>query len=302
MISRLKKHYLLTLFILALGAIIGFNLTRPNGTVQAETQAGSVGLQGTISAPPPTQGAVISIPRNGETFSQLPITVSGLCTGDVLVKLFKNNVFAGSVQCKNGSFSLVTDLFTGQNELVARVYDSLDQAGPDSNIVTVNFDDKKGGAGSRITLTSNYAKRGANPGEPLTWPIILSGGVGPYAISVDWGDGKPPDLMSLQFPGTFTIKHVYDSPGVYNIIVKGTDSGSGVSYLQLVGVANGALGQDAGNTQNKDQKGGGGATKTTILWQPAAILVPFIVSTFWLGKSYELKMIRHKIEQGDRPF
>jgi hypothetical protein len=218
-----------------------------------------------------------------------------------LVKLFKNNVFAGSVQCKNGSFSLLTDLFTGQNELIARVYDDLDQAGPDSNKVIVIFKDGKDGAGTRISLTSNYAKRGTNPGEPLTWPIILSGGIGPYAISVDWGDGKPPDLMSLQFPGTFTIKHVYDSPGVYNIIVKGTDSGSGVSYLQLVGVANGALGQDVGSTQNKD-KGSSGGTKTTILWQPAAILVPFIISTFWLGKSYELKMIRHRIEQGDRPF
>ncbi len=59
--------------------------------------------------------------------------MSGICPGDLLVKIFKNNVFAGSVQCKNGSYSIVIDLFSGQNELVARVYDALDQPGPDSN-------------------------------------------------------------------------------------------------------------------------------------------------------------------------
>ncbi len=89
--------------------------------MKAETKSGSVGLQATISAPAPTQAAVISLPRQGESFTQLPVTVSGLCPGNVLVKLFKNNVFAGSVQCKNGSFSLITDLFNGDNELIARV-------------------------------------------------------------------------------------------------------------------------------------------------------------------------------------
>src|SRR5947208_1368384 len=94
-------------------------------------QSGSVGLQGQISAPPPSVGATISIPRDGQSFTTLPVTVSGICPKDLLVKLFKNNVFGGSVQCKNGSYSLLIDLFSGQNELVARVYDSLDQAGPD---------------------------------------------------------------------------------------------------------------------------------------------------------------------------
>jgi hypothetical protein len=266
------------------------------------SEQGSVGIEGRISAPPPSTPATISIPKSGQTFTTLPVTVSGLCTGDVLVKLFKNNVFAGSVQCKNGSFSLVMDLFQGQNELVARVYDALDQAGPDSNVVLVSFNDPKSGAGSRVSLTSNYAKRGANPGQTLNWPIILSGGQGPYAISVDWGDGKTPDLLSQGFPGTFSISHVYDNPGVYNIIVRATDKGGGVAFLQLVGVANGPLSQDNGGSSGSTS----GTTPTVqpakILWQPAAILIPLILSTFWLGKKYQLKVLRTKIERGDRPF
>jgi hypothetical protein len=267
-------------------------------------QSGSVGMQGTISSPPPSTPATIATPSNGQGFTTLPITVSGLCSGDLLVKVFKNNVFAGSVQCENGSYSLIIDLFNGQNELVARVYDALDQAGPDSNTVTVTFTDTRQGTASRVSLTSNYAKRGANPGQTLVWPIILSGGTGPYAISVDWGDGKTPDLISQQFPGTFDIKHIYDSPGVYNIVVKATDNNGGVAFLQLVGIANGPLSQDNGGEDEDSESAGAGTTTppARILWQPAAIMIPLILSTFWLGKKYELKMLRKKIEQGERPF
>ncbi len=267
----------------------------------AATEQGSVGMEGRISAPAPTTPATISIPRSGQAFTTLPVTVSGICPKDLLVKLFKNNVFAGSVQCTNGSFSLIIDLFDGQNELIARVYDALDQAGPDSNIVSVSYNADQAAFKDRVSLTSPIAKKGANPGSKLIWPIVLSDGEGPYAVSVDWGDGKTPDLISRAFPGDFNIEHVYDKPGVYNIIVKATDKNGGVAYLQLVGVANGPLSQDAGSTDNKSNSAGT-TTKTKILWQPAAILLPFIVSTFWLGKKYQMHVLRQKIERGDRPF
>lgn len=262
-------------------------------------QSGSVGLEGRISSPPPSQGATISVPTNGQTFTQLPVTVSGLCPGDLLVKVFKNNVFAGSAQCKNGSYSLIIDLFSGRNELVARVYDNLDQPGPDSNKVTVTFRDTQPGTASRPTLTSNYAKLGVNPGKQLVWPIILSDGAGPYAVSIDWGDGTEPELMSLGFPGPFDIKHIYKTPGVYNIIVKVTDRNDASAYLQLVGIANGPLSQEQqGGAEEDDSKG----TKQVILWQPAAIMLPMLAATFWLGRKYELKYLKKKIERGERPF
>lgn len=262
-------------------------------------QQGSVGVQGTISSPPPTQGATISLPRDGQSFNQLPVTVSGLCPDGLLIKLFKNNVFAGSQQCANGSFSMQVDLFIGANELVARVFDALDQAGPDSNKVTVSFNDNRPGSAPRITLTSDFAKRGANPGQKLTWPIIMSGGSGPYAVSIDWGDGKAPDLKSVTFPGTFDIDHAYESSGIYNIIIKATDKNGDSAFLQLVGVANGALSQDnQGSATEVDSPG----TTTRIIWQPAALAIPLLVATFWLGKRHELKTLKRKIEEGQRPF
>lgn len=294
------RHSLYLVFILCLGLSIVHTARAQVSPAPQNPQSGSVGVQGKISAPPPTTGATISIPSNGQNFTSLPITVSGLCPNDLLVKVFKNNVFAGSTQCKNGSYSIIIDLFNGQNDLIARVYDALDQAGPDSNTVTVTYNTGAKGASSHVLLTSNYAKRGANPGETLTWPIIISGGTGPYAISVDWGDGKTLDLISQEFPGTFNIQHKYDSPGIYNILIKATDKNGDVAFLQLVGVGNGALSQEqaAANQSNTS----GQTTKVKILWEPVAILIPFIISTFWLGKKYELRVLKKKIERGDRPF
>lgn len=283
-------------------ASVLFGATGIDSVIHAAEEKGSVGLEGQISAPPPTTPATISIPRSGQAFTTLPVTVSGLCTDGLLVKLFKNNVFAGSSQCTNGSFSLIIDLFDGQNELVARVFDALDQAGPDSNIVTVTYNNDTPGFTSRVSLFSTIAKKGANPGQELVWPISVSDGEGPYAISVDWGDGKTPDLISQQFPGTFNISHIYDSPGVYNIVIKATDKNGGVAYLQLVGVANGALSQEAAGAGKDSGNNAATITQQKILWWPAAVFIPFIATTFWLGKRHELHSLKRKIEHGDRPF
>ena len=254
------------LLLLVLGMAVAFT-----ATVKAAEESGSVGLEGRISAPPPTTPAVISFPTNGAVIRDLPVTVTGICQDGLLVKLFKNNVFAGSAQCVNGGFSIQIDLFSGLNELVARVYDDLDQAGPDSNIVRVTF-----------------PSAGFNTG--------ISGGNGPYAVSVDWGDGKPADIYSQPFAGAFNIEHVYDSPGIYNVVVRATDKDGNVAFLQLVAVANGPLSQTSA-----DGEGGGGAgdikETTKILWQPAAISIPLILSTFYLGRKYELFTLRKRLEQ-----
>jgi hypothetical protein len=288
---------------LALCALLSFSVvwatTASAGAASSvqNPQAGSIGIEGKIPSAPPTRGATITTPSNGQGFGKTPITVAGLCPKGLLVKVFANNVFVGSVQCDSGSYSILVDLFSGANDLVVRVYDAFDQAGPDSNIVRVNYNDAQFNpfGYSLLSLTSPYAQRGANPGQTLTWPITLSGGTGPYAISVDWGDSKAPDLISQQFTGTVDLKHVYDSAGVYRVIIKATDKNGLTAYLQLVAVANGAI---TSNVAGKD-----GDSKPTvvtrIMWIPAAICIVLVAVAFWLGKRYELASIRKHLESLD---
>ena len=284
-----KKHLILAL--VSMVCLVGWW----SPPAHAAEEGGSIGVEGRIGAAPPTVGASISFPSNGQVFTSIPITVTGICSGDVLVKVFKNNVFGGSAQCTNGNFQITIDLFSGRNELIARVYDALDQAGPDSNTVVVTFNDSRGGTVNRPTLTSNFAKRGADPNKTLTWPIILSGGVGPYAVSVDWGDGKPADLFTLNFAGTFDISHVYERPGSYNLVVRVSDSNDNVAFLQLVAIANGS------STQADEED----VTSNTIiiyrlLWWPLLLVIPLLVLAFWLGSRYRVRSLRRQLEREQR--
>jgi hypothetical protein len=280
---------LLVLFVFTSVPVFAQSSTNP--------QNGATGLTGTVPRDPPTQGATITFPNNGATFTNPSVGVTGVCPTGLLVKIFKNEVFAGSVVCTNGSFSIDIDLFSGTNQIVARVYDELDQPGPDSNTVTVTYDDGNGAIGSidRLLLTTNFAKRGANPGEKLRWPITVSGGTGPYAISVDWGDGNE-SLLSLDFAGEFTVDHIYETAGTYKIIVKATDANGTSTFLQLVGVANGALQDQPARTDENGQ-----IIQTTsspglkiVMW-PLYVMLFLIISTFWIGRRYEIKKLKRKL-------
>lgn len=290
--SQLIVH-IFAVFLLTLIPIT--SVTAQAGNSQ-NPKDGAVGIQGKIPSNPPSLGATITTPTSGQAFSRSPITVAGLCPKGLLVKVFSNNVFVGAAQCENGSYNLLVDLFSGQNDLVARVYDSFDQAGPDSNIVKVTFNDSQFNpfGYSLLSLTSSYAQRGANPRETLTWPIILSGGTSPYAISVDWGDNKAPDLISREFTGTIDLSHIYESAGVYKVTIKATDKNGLSAYLQLVAIANGAI------TSNTEAEGDTRQTVVTrVMWLPAAVSIALVFIAFWLGRRYELAALRKHLESLD---
>ncbi|MBC7581645.1 PKD domain-containing protein [Aeromicrobium sp.] len=287
------------LFVIAWALIVNVPVAKAIGS-QKNPQSGAVGLEGTVPSPPPTQAATITVPGNGQTFKVTPTTVSGLCKTGLLVKVFSNNIFVGSAICANGSYSMQVDLFSGRNDLVARVYDSLDQAGPDSNLVSITYADTQFTAfGVRVSLSSIFAQLGADPGKVLDWPIILSGGVGPYALSVDWGDGTAASLQSESFPGNISIKHTYKSAGIYRVIVKVTDAKGNVAFLQLVGVANGKVSQSSITGGAAGSSSGTGVTNgtSTIIWWPMLLLLPLIFSSFWLGRRHELFAIRKQLER-----
>ncbi len=290
------KNLIRPVAILAVGFwLLAFGL--PSVTFAA-TQDGSVGIEGVIPATPPTQAPTINIPTNGQGFSSLPINVSGLCKTDLLVQVFKNNVFAGSAVCTGGSYSMQIDLFDGKNDLVARQYDALNQSSPDSNLVSVTFSTGFAASGPRLSLTTLYAKRGADPGSVLTWPITLSGGKGPYAISIDWGDNSKTDLISRAEPGNLDLEHTYNKSGIYNIIIKATDSTGQSAFLQVVGVANGPIQQSnaSGNTV-----AAGTPQIPIFFWIILGLLFPILLSTFWLGKKHQLQKIRDNLRRGKSP-
>ncbi len=302
MINTIKK---LALVMTTMMVVVSLLSVVTHAQSSQNPQSGATGLTGVVPADPPTQGATISFPTNGQVFTEVPVDVTGICPVGLLVKLFKNEVFAGSATCDDGTFTITTDLFSGTNDLIARVFDDLDQPGPDSNTVTVEYNDANVGIETdRVTITSNFARRGANPGSTLAWPMTITGGTGPYAVSINWGDGEE-TLISLDSIGEFVAEHIYETAGTYRIIVKATDANGTSSFLQLVGVANGAIIEANARVDENGNAIPGGATTSAsglggagglrfITW-PLYIMLFLILSTFWLGRRYEIKKLKRKL-------
>ncbi len=255
---------------------------------------GSYGLAATKTQEAPTSAATITTPGNGASFGNSPITVSGICTSDLLVQVYDNGVMVGSVMCTDGSFSLQASLFAGANEFTAIMYDDLEQAGPTSNIVIVNYADSNISAfGQMITLTSSYGRRSAPSGSELSWPLQLTGGMGPYAFSLDWGDGSSAELKSQSLAGLVTIAHTYKKAGIYQVNVKVTDVNGVSAFLQVVAVSSGKVdGAAAGAGDTKDTTG---TTKTEILWIPAAVGLVLLLPAYWLGRRSQIVSLHNKM-------
>lgn len=258
-------------------------------------KANSFGMQGQISAPAPTTGARITAPSGGQTYTTPLITVSGVCPTGLLVEILDNGVMVGSTFCENGSFSVLISLFAGQNDLSARVIDDLGQVGPPSNVVIVNFNNGQFTAfGAIITLTSVYSRRAADPGSTLTWPLQLSGGTGPYAFSIDWGDGSEPELMSQAVAGLININHVYKNAGIYRVTIKVVDANGATGFLQVIAVANGDAQAKIVNT---DEKPAEIIYRNKIIWLPAALVFFLLLPAFWLGRRHEARAMRKRLER-----
>ena len=279
--------------LLALFALPAASVRAINALPTPPPKPGSYGIEATKPQPPPTQGATITTPGSGASYSNSPITVNGICPNGLLVQVYNNGVMVGSVMCVGGSFSVQLSLFAGTNELSAIVYDDLDQAGPVSNIVTVTYTDTRFTAfGALITLTSSYGRRSAPAGSQLTWPLQLSGGTGPYAFSIDWGDGSKPELKSQALAGLVNISHIYKKAGIYQVNITVTDANGVSAFLQLIAVSSGKVdaAAGAGNTAPKPT-----ASPPQIMWIPTILLLLLLLPTYWLGRRSQLVSLRNRM-------
>lgn len=275
--------------------MIGISMSADAAQPAVNPQSGSVGLQGTVPGKAPSTAATILSPSSGSTTSNIPITVSGVCPAGTFVSIEKNNVFGGAVPCSDaGTFSLQMDLFDGNNTLIARVTDALGQNGPDSNPVSVYYNSPSlnlpGGAiGKQLFLDMSTTILAGDPGQPITRTVTIVGGVGPYAVEWDWGDGNS-TLVSQGNEGDIGGTHSYSRAGTYEVIVRVTDSTGNSAFLQFVTVVNGPAATFGSSTGN----GLGAVPGDLVTAWPLYILAFSMVMFFWLGERIEVRKLRRK--------
>lgn len=298
--GRLRPHEYTSypaLFILLL--VVGFALTVSStlAWTRPGPASGSVGLSGIMPGPPPKTAAVITSPVNGQSFTSSPVTVSGTCTDNTLVEIYKNDIFAGSAPCSTkDTFSISVDLLIGKNSLIARVYNALNEPGPDSATVTVNYSPQLAPTaslapldlgGAQLLLNTDAVFRGTFPEQPLSVPVGIIGGVAPYALNVQWGDSSN-KVVSRNNNLTFNVDHTYSKAGTYQISLQATDSQGRVAFLTVAAIVNGqpsVIGTAGGSAGNK-----AATSKLLVLWPLYALAAAAVIS-FWLGERREKRVL-----------
>ena len=153
---------------------------------------------------------------------------------------------------------------------------------------------------SLLDLTANYKYSIYNIGQPVPINLTTSGGVAPYALSVDWGDGKLTTTFKKS-GGTFGISHTYGwfsaMRGTKTIKIAVIDAAGASRSLQLVAALrnpafhNIVLGI-AGSTGVRGVLDGI-RSWLWLLWPGYAIAI-LLVFSFWLGERQELLAIMGK--------
>lgn len=318
--KRLSREYtgypLLVFVLLLIGALMaGLTFT---------AQASNVGVNAYVDGPAPTVPATITSPAANTHYNAVPVTVGGTCDPGYIVKLYRNNIFSGAVFCQPaGTFTMQTDLFDGANSLEARIFNAVGAQGPASPPISVvyerpvppvttptpeentpsNTSGNTPATTTPVTITPNVPKmtlnaenlyKGYYTGDTVEWPLEVSGGVAPYAFTVDWGDGTSTTL-SRKEAGAFTVKHVYTKEGGYKgsyaIKIVGSDSNEDSTFLQLAVII-------------RDRSKGATAIPGIASASEPPLHIPMryiwptygvtllMVSSFWLGQRRELLRLR----------
>lgn len=284
------SHGILIVILLIIGAI----LLAANHvlSVSATSQSESVTLGGMVPGSAPKSPAVIESPVSQERFKTPTITVSGSCPAGSFVQIFKNEIFAGSTQCKGEHFSLDIDLISGKNELLAKVFDNLGQFGPDSVPVTVFYDaPKKVSPTEQLLITADSLYRNVTAGQEFEFEITVLGGGQPYGFLVNWDDGTQ-DVLARAVSGKFSLTQTYKNGGIYNIAITVSDQTNQTAVLRAAVLVNGTS-EPAAVTSTSPPPSVHVPSALAVAWPVYLVSVAFI-TTFWLGERFVLYKLKHE--------
>jgi hypothetical protein len=275
------------------------------------TNAADYTVSTSVAAPVPASPAVITQPADQTHVTVPDITVAGTCPAESYVKIYNNDLFAGAVWCNaDGTFQLAVYLSEGANTLRARVFNFTNNEGPASPAVTVYYDVPPSQApASAVPQSISPQRRRATPGmafhilaeyeykvhasgEAVTLDLRLSGGVAPYAVSIDWGDGHIDPIVRSD-DSAFQATHIYKEKNlreVYVVKVSGSDSANTIDKVQLLAVVNGKPNPAGLTTQKPPGLLSRFSKWMAYVWSAYAIVLLMVIS-FWLGERQELRLL-----------
>jgi len=253
-------------------------------------------------------GATITSPKPNTRTTNAIIKVVGTCEPNATVVIRTNGTVAGSTHCSaEGTFQILIQLLPGRNELTALNYDSLGEVGPETPSVLVIFETDSGSPpqpptpplpskpescstyvapavsqGGRARILVVCMPAFMESGKTYELGILIWGGIGPYAVSVDWGDpGIERSLYSFKTAGYHTLEFTYQRPGTYVASISLSDQTEYAAFTQAALVI-------SGETSVFGITGSGSSLNTSWFYSnvPLYLLLVMLVLGFWLGSLY----------------
>ena len=276
-------------------AVFGASLLLMQRTVGADSYVVSASVQ----APIPTVPAKITSPDDQFTTTSANIVISGTCPiimPAIVVEIFRNDTFIGSAGCSAmGEFSGTFNVGYGSNILVPKIITITNDYGPEGTPITVIYPAPIVPVVSTTKKAIVLSKESATPpafqvlsstpflvfkqNESFVWKVDVRGGVSPYSILVDWGDGTK-TTYAASSSGEQKLEHIFKKNQNTVVRVSVKDALGKEVYTTVAGVTfrqpssplvNGATASAAGR-----------GISIASLWAGYGILLATIFA-FWLG-------------------
>jgi hypothetical protein len=300
---RISLHPFTIMLLLCIGILMLYS------TYQALGASTSVSMS--ITALPLEDPATITSPADQSRFSVPGITVNGTCPNESYVKLHRNDTFRGVAACENGKFTIALTLDPGINVLLVKVFNFSDVEGPQSGSITIYYDTPATTSSPASTTTlptqepidhlriiTDYKYRVYASGQPVNLDLVIAGGVPPFAVAVEWGDGKVV-TMPRQDRSPFHVEHTYNEEPLlhkYTINVVASDIEGRTDQMQLIAIVDGNTPQSSSVTSTTPPGSITGSKFQTwlkYLW-PAYSVVILMVLCFYLGERAEHQVLSRK--------
>lgn len=302
--------YALVFFLLVFaGALVLF----ATNATKANPSSGSIQLSGVVNGPPPDSPAKITFPSSGFVAVNTQQEVRGTCLQDMYIEVYRSNIFAGMTQCSSeGTFQLIITLISGDNDIVAKTRDSLGRYGPDSERINVRYlppismaqpQNSQDSYQKSLLVYTKAVQRGLILQQKFNLDYEIDGGVKPYTVSIDWGDGSANTLINHSDIGNFNASHSYSKAGQMTVRVSVIDSAGNQASIQAIVIVHDITGPvTTMNTCDYSKFNSSFlqyCTKPTQLevavnyiW-PALVVAVLMTASFWIGEKVMLKQINH---------
>ncbi len=244
---RLPHHHTSYHAILVILAVFGLCLISIR-----HAAAGNYVVTAKVSAPLPGVPSVITDPASGLVTTDPNITISGSCpviTPAIIVLLYRNGVLVGSMVCPpSGQFSFQTTLLYGNNVFVPKIINITDDYGQDGQPITIvyRFTESKPPtnklpniplkADHQMYLNSADQIVFFKPGEGVTLALGYGGGIEPYTLIINWGDGTE-QSFPIDKAGHREVSHTFGSQKSFEINMRLTDAQQHLARLSLAAVS-----------------------------------------------------------------